>query len=154
MQRKLQFPEGVSLDLNKLTLSGHSLGGITVIGTAVRDARIKVCLPLDPWFFPYLDLQPQLCLPPKTSLLMISTESNFKRCKRAGKFDQLKELKSFFQNNKYNTRHVKLLKTDHLNQTDMIVTMCLELQLMENGLSKHLKRQELVAQLYLLNAWV
>lgn len=49
------FPEGVSLDLGKLTVSGHSLGGITAIGAAVRDARIKVCLPMDPWFYPYQD---------------------------------------------------------------------------------------------------
>ena len=107
----MKFPEGVGLDMSKLTISGHSLGGITAIGTAVRDARIKVCLPMDPWFFPYQDNHSNMSLPQKTSLLLISTETNFKRCKRDGKFDQQKEIKSFFEEQKKSlkTRNIKNL---------------------------------------------
>lgn len=47
----LKFPADISLDLSKLSCNGHSFGGITSIAAAYADARIKVCLSLDPWFF-------------------------------------------------------------------------------------------------------
>jgi hypothetical protein len=43
------------LDLDKIVMSGHSFGGITALSTSCKDSRIKVCLPLDPWFLPYKD---------------------------------------------------------------------------------------------------
>ena len=41
------------MDLSKLAVSGHSFGGGTAIGCAGKDSRIKVCLTMDPWLFPY-----------------------------------------------------------------------------------------------------
>ena len=41
------------MDLGKLIVNGHSFGGGTVIGVAARDKRIKACIALDPWLYPY-----------------------------------------------------------------------------------------------------
>lgn len=43
------FPEGVTLDMDKLMVCGHSFGGVASIATAQCDDRVKVCLALDPW---------------------------------------------------------------------------------------------------------
>lgn len=32
---------------------GHSFGGITALGTAVADNRVRATIGLDPWFFPH-----------------------------------------------------------------------------------------------------
>jgi predicted dienelactone hydrolase len=44
------FPDKVKLDLAKLTVHGHSFGGITALESAVKDQRIKCCVPMDAWF--------------------------------------------------------------------------------------------------------
>lgn len=49
---KLNFPQGVKIDENKIIVNGHSFGGITSNATAIEDERVKVSLSLDPWFFP------------------------------------------------------------------------------------------------------
>lgn len=53
LQETLKLPSGVSLDSNKVAASGHSFGGVSAIGFAMNDDRVKVCLPMDPWLFPY-----------------------------------------------------------------------------------------------------
>ena len=46
------FPEGVTLYLDKLIMSGHSFGGMTAIETSLNEPeRIKACLTLDPWLY-------------------------------------------------------------------------------------------------------
>ena len=45
----------VKLDLKKLTVIGHSFGGMTAIGAAMIDSRIKACCAMDPWFYTYQD---------------------------------------------------------------------------------------------------
>ena len=42
-----------TLDLDKLVLWGHGLGGMTAISTGIADKRAKVIIGLDPWMFPY-----------------------------------------------------------------------------------------------------
>lgn len=50
--QKIGFPEGVSLNLDKLIVSGHSFGGMTAIDTSVNEPeRVKVCLTFDPWLY-------------------------------------------------------------------------------------------------------
>lgn len=53
MQTKLGFRESVRLDLDKLTLAGHSFGAMTAIATAKLDARVRACITLDPWLYVY-----------------------------------------------------------------------------------------------------
>ena len=48
------FPSGVELDKEKLAVSGHSFGAMTSIAVAREDKRVKVCMPMDPWFFPVM----------------------------------------------------------------------------------------------------
>ena len=51
LKKVLDFPAGITVDLMKLVVSGHSFGGITAILAAKNDPRIMNCLPMDPWFF-------------------------------------------------------------------------------------------------------
>ena len=53
MEKKLNWPGTIGFDFDKLAVGGHSFGGMTAIGIAITDERVKVCLPMDPWFFPY-----------------------------------------------------------------------------------------------------
>ena len=50
------------MDFGKIIVSGHSFGGITAIGAAINDKRIKACLPMDPWFYCYQNEAATLCL--------------------------------------------------------------------------------------------
>ena len=53
LQKELGFPETVSLDLDKLAVSGHSFGGISAVLVASKEPRVKACLSMDPWFLPF-----------------------------------------------------------------------------------------------------
>lgn len=50
---RIGFSPSFELDLSKLTISGHSFGGMTAIKVAKDDPRVKLCATLDPWFFTY-----------------------------------------------------------------------------------------------------
>ena len=52
MSETLQFPEWLSLDEEKLTVSGHSFGGMTALRLAQTDTRVKAVLTIDPWLYP------------------------------------------------------------------------------------------------------
>jgi pimeloyl-ACP methyl ester carboxylesterase len=49
LQDKLGFPSNFTLNLNKLIVGGHSFGGVSAIGLANADKRVKACITLDPW---------------------------------------------------------------------------------------------------------
>ena len=47
------FPsQDVQLDLNKLIMAGHSMGGAAAVRTAEADQRVKCLLTLDAWTWP------------------------------------------------------------------------------------------------------
>ena len=50
LQSELKFPESIALDLSKLTMIGHSFGGMTALKVCAVEPRIKACLTMDPWF--------------------------------------------------------------------------------------------------------
>jgi pimeloyl-ACP methyl ester carboxylesterase len=52
LQKKLNFPDNIKLNLDKLIVAGHSFGGVTAIGASEYDKRVKACLTLDPWLLP------------------------------------------------------------------------------------------------------
>ena len=52
LQSELNFPESIALDLSKLTMIGHSFGGMTALKVCAVEPRIKACLTMDPWFIP------------------------------------------------------------------------------------------------------
>jgi len=55
LKNVLGFPNAPVLDLAKLTLAGHSMGGGTAIKTAWNDKRVKCVLTHDPWLSPLRD---------------------------------------------------------------------------------------------------
>ena len=101
MSDVLAFPPNVTLKMDKLVISGHSAGGMTAILTAMKDDRIKVCLPMDPWFFPFQNEHETICLK-KTPTLSTRTETWFETCQKYsnGKFDCKKLTDAFFKNSK------------------------------------------------------
>lgn len=50
---KMGFPATCTLDLSKLTIGGHSYGGMTALKVAHEDSRVKLCALLDPWLYIY-----------------------------------------------------------------------------------------------------
>ena len=74
LQTTLGFPPDACLDKDKLAVSGHGLGGMASIALAMEDKRVKLCLPMDPWFFPFKrDLQ-TISLK-NTPVLLLTTET-------------------------------------------------------------------------------
>lgn len=61
-----------ALDLEKIAIMGHSMGGATTILSAIRDSRFKVAVGLDAWAFP-LKHQPLDSIP--QPLLLINAET-------------------------------------------------------------------------------
>ena len=52
IRKKLGFPDGVTLDISKLIIAGHSFGGMTAIETSMLEpSRIKACITMDPWLY-------------------------------------------------------------------------------------------------------
>ena len=51
--------ESVKIDMDKLTVGGHSFGGITALEVAKKH-KIGACIAQDPWFWPFHEgiLQP------------------------------------------------------------------------------------------------
>ena len=45
----LGFSDGATLDLDKLIVAGHSMGGATAIRVGAADPRVKCVLTFDPW---------------------------------------------------------------------------------------------------------
>ena len=55
LKNVLGFNNKPVLDLEKLTVAGHSMGGGTAIKTAWNDKRVKCVLTHDPWLSPLRD---------------------------------------------------------------------------------------------------
>lgn len=62
--------------MDKLIISGHSFGGGTAVGAGIKDDRIKACLPLDPWLWPYRDELKNMSI--NKPFFMIYSETYFK----------------------------------------------------------------------------
>ena len=71
----------IKLDYSKLAIAGHSFGGITAMSLAISDSRIKICMAMDPWFFPLMDHYHSLRL--EIPCLIILTSSFQKLCKES-----------------------------------------------------------------------
>jgi len=52
LQKRLFFEEGFSLDLDKLVVAGHSMGGMAAILAARSNPYVKCLLTHDPWLMP------------------------------------------------------------------------------------------------------
>lgn len=84
-----------------LAVSGHSFGGITAIGAAIKDQRVKVSLPMDPWFYPYKDEEDTVCLE-NTPIFSIKSETwyDWVQAAQNSEFDCKKLTDAFFENSR------------------------------------------------------
>jgi len=51
----LEFDPSVKIDLDKIVLGGHSMGGMTTIEASKDEKRIKAVFTFDPWLWCRLD---------------------------------------------------------------------------------------------------
>jgi len=77
-------------------VGGHSFGGGTAIGTAGKDSRVKVCITMDAWLFPYKNEQKEI---PLKTTPMFGIESGTWN-KITGK-DHQKATEDFYKTSKY-----------------------------------------------------
>ena len=144
--------------MDKLVVGGHSFGGGTAIGSAVRDSRIKACVPMDPWLFPYEKELHKLILK-NTPIFSIQSWTWYSYCDtyKDCTHNCKKVTDDFFRNckNKGNldTQQVQIRDTVHSSQYDKAVLTPVEFHIRDNGLSAPREEKE-VADLYLLNSWL
>jgi len=55
LQKTCSFPDGVTMDFDKLLMTGHSFGGMTSLIMAHEDERIKGVFTMDPWLWGRLE---------------------------------------------------------------------------------------------------
>ena len=126
--KKAGFPEGVTLNLDKLIMSGHSFGGMTAIESSLNEPeRIKVCLTLDPWLYcRHSDIQAHR-YPIKQPLIAVSSEEFHPFCENwFESWKTLKQLQTKCATDSWNQEHVVVKKTGHLHQCDCSVVGPLE----------------------------
>jgi hypothetical protein len=86
----------------------------------MKDSRVKVCIPMDPWFLPYSDQMDKVFLK-DTPILSIITDTWYEWCKRASKgtFDCRVATNKFFMNStdkgNPNLTHISLNDTTHIS---------------------------------------
>lgn len=123
---KIGFPSTYSLDLSKLSVAGHSYGGMTVLKVAHEDPRVKLCALLDPWLFIYhkeiLSGEVSLSIP----VTLISTELFIPYCE--GFFPQWDTIKALFRHSTGKRHENIVLKgTDHKHQCDLACLLPFEM---------------------------
>jgi pimeloyl-ACP methyl ester carboxylesterase len=55
LQNNFDFGPNTSLAVDKLSIGGHSFGGMTALSMAEKDLRIKACFTFDPWLYARLN---------------------------------------------------------------------------------------------------
>jgi hypothetical protein len=124
--RRLGFPSNVTLDMDKLILSGHSFGGMTAVKVANTDSRVKLCATLDPWFFTYNEEINRGEFKFNIPQIIVSTEMFHPFCDKY--FPSWTSVKNMFKFSK-NPRQENIImkKTGHLHQCDLASVIPLEL---------------------------
>ena len=49
--QSLEFPLSLRLDTGRITVAGHSFGGMSAIRASALDKRVRACLVFDPWLY-------------------------------------------------------------------------------------------------------
>lgn len=130
-ENKISSELNNSLDLNKISVGGHSYGGATAIYASTLDNRIVSCLALDGWFSPLPDevissgVQiPILCL----------GRPSWKDSDYPLNYDKLKTL---IENSKSDKFNIFMKNTLHLDFTDIPVFSPLIRYVMDVGSNPH-----------------
>ncbi|TNV79003.1 hypothetical protein FGO68_gene3562 [Halteria grandinella] len=141
--RRLQLPEWLQLDKEKLTVSGHSFGAKTALRAAFLDKRVKAALTIDPWMF--VHHQDVLDGVFKVDIPHIAVNSQ--NYQRVTSFDIYGAINKFFTNSKGTEQEQHLIKgIYHEEQTDMCC-----LTLFELGIGLGVPFHPRVPQLYYMH---
>lgn len=151
------------VDIQKLTVAGHSMGGITALDAAYRFPFIKYCISLDPFFCPRWQLiqsSNQYCI--NQPFVIINTE-RFHTGHPLITYDSLSAMAKFAsdslkkqsQENKIGDNNVLFLKnTDHYSQVDVALNDGISLKLIgeipfSSNTYKSLKENNLIMVAFL-----
>ena len=98
------------LDLNNVSIMGHSFGGVTTIATLAKDKRFKCGIALDAWMFPLGDeLYHHTVNQP---LLFVNTETfHWKK--------NIQQIKELLNNEIVERKMVTIKGSSHLTQSDL-----------------------------------
>ena len=125
-----------SLDLDRLVVMGHKLGGLAALSVSIGDKRVKVVASIDPWFTPYsTEVQKGLFAvkDPTQAVCMLETEHFAdeidKKVKEVN--SQREDSELFFENsaNKdlqercYLRHQMSFFVTDHVVLDPLLVTL-------------------------------
>ena len=110
--------------MSKLTMAGHSFGGITSLEAAKALDEIKYCVSLDPWFTFIVDeIDDQKYLIPKP-FTIINTYGFHHKKTMIMDFDSMKVLmKVWEQNKKPGNSNIIIKNSDHAQQCDISLLM-------------------------------
>ncbi|CAB3990535.1 Platelet-activating factor acetylhydrolase [Paramuricea clavata] len=98
------------LDLDKVSIMGHSFGGVTTIATLAKDKRFKCGIAMDAWMFPLGDeLYHHTVSQP---LLFINTGTFHWR-------KNIQQIKELLNNETVERKMVTIKGTSHLTQSDL-----------------------------------
>ena len=113
------FGNKLNLDMSRLTVMGHSYGGVTAYATAREDERIKNCVMLDPWLRP-LDID---SLDKKLSCNVLLFQSgNWNETNPSGEVTvRNTKLMEAHRNNKYGAIYCKTPNSQHCYFSDDIL---------------------------------
>ena len=123
-----------AIDMSKLVMMGHSMGGITSIEASNRyENDIKLCCAIDPYYFPihdYIEEMDDYAL--KQPILIVNSEK-FHQSQKT--YNNLKVNELFFArteklNNSKKNYNVIIKNTDHHNQVDVVLFNSLVLTIM------------------------
>jgi dienelactone hydrolase len=116
IKKKLRFPDGTTIDMSKLILSGHSFGGMTAIDTSrLEPSRVKACLTFDPWLYCFHKEINDQAFELKVPFIAVSTEDFHPFCESW--FNSWQTLKTLHKVCCTDPRqeHVVVKKTGHLH---------------------------------------
>ena len=113
------FGSKLNLDMSRLTVMGHSYGGVTAYATAREDERIKNCVLIDPWLRP-LDID---SLDKKLSCNFLLFQSgNWNETNPAGQITlRNTKLMEAHRNNKYGAIYCIIPNSQHCHFSDDIL---------------------------------
>jgi cephalosporin-C deacetylase-like acetyl esterase len=112
--------------LQKLTVSGHSFGGITATRAAFLDSKVKSCLTFDPWFFVHDKDVLNATMKLEQPFIMLNSEYfGFEQG-----YDCFKSIGTLAINSKHSARESLIIKNYyHHQQVDVGLHSLLELSL-------------------------
>lgn len=126
-QNTLNFDVNVVLDLDKLSVGGHSFGAMTGIAVANEDERAKASFGLDPWIWTNVEEIDEGKFTVDKPNCYIISESFPAEVLHFFDYDTVKCLKIMQESSSSNEKELVIVKeTGHYHQCDAVVLVPLE----------------------------